>query len=78
MSNKSLLGKNTKAKTNKNYFNLISRNIAFEISNEKLVKSGSRSQATLKVKVTLVTSFSFNTNRKSDFHGLLRCTFILN
>jgi hypothetical protein len=30
-------------------------------------------QATLKVKVT---SFSFTTNRKSDFHGLLRCTFI--
>jgi hypothetical protein len=47
MSNKSLLGKNAKTETNKNYSNLIS-NIAFEISNvktdktEKLVKSGSR------------------------------------
>jgi hypothetical protein len=41
MSNKSLLGKNTKTKTNKNYFNLISkrRNIAFEISNVKMNKN---------------------------------------
>jgi hypothetical protein len=40
MSNKSLLGKNTKTKTNKNYFNLISkkRNIDFEISNVKIKK----------------------------------------
>jgi hypothetical protein len=42
MSNKSLLGKNTKTKTNKNYFNSISvkrRNIAFEISNVKMDKN---------------------------------------
>jgi hypothetical protein len=31
-------------------------------------------QATLKVKIT---SFSFNTNRKSDFHGLLTARQIL-
>jgi hypothetical protein len=41
MSNKFLLGKNTKTKTNKDYFNLISkrRNIAFEISNVKMDKN---------------------------------------
>jgi hypothetical protein len=38
------------------------------IKTEKLVKSVRAEQATLKVKVT---SFSFTTNRKSDFHGLL-------
>jgi hypothetical protein len=69
MSNKSLFGKNTKTKTNKNYFNLISKKtyIAFEISNVKMDKN-CREQATLKVKVT---SFSFNTNRKLDFMACL-------
>jgi hypothetical protein len=47
MSNKSLLGKNTKTKTNKNYFNLISKKLLKSAmlkwtKTEKLVKSGSR------------------------------------
>jgi hypothetical protein len=46
MSNKSLLGKNTKTKANKNYVNLVSkkRNIAFEISNVKMDKKRKISQ----------------------------------
>jgi hypothetical protein len=50
MSNKSFLDKNTKTKTNKNYFNLISKDVALLLKSamlkwtktKKLVKSGSR------------------------------------
>jgi hypothetical protein len=50
MSNKSLLGKNTKTKTNKNYFNLISKDVTLLLKSamlkwtktKKLVKSDPR------------------------------------
>jgi hypothetical protein len=82
MSNKSLLGKNTKTKANKNYVNLVSkkRNIAFEISNVKMDKKRKISQiglalveqtATLNSQMLLAFS-SFNTT-PTENHIFMAC-----